>query len=229
MGDSDRAASASGTTDGDSRIYGWMLTAGSAFAVALAMVHPRLSSHELAAVVREIAAGAALNGTVHGALMVLNLVLVAGFYGLSRRIGPGRPLVACAMTFYAAGALAMLGAAVINGFALGIFASRYAAVPPEQAAAVSASFNLAGSIAATWAGIGAVATSGAIAAWSLALVSRPGAIRIIAGLGILLGAATAAMVVTGTLILDVHGFLLLVVSQAAWTIAIGIQLIRGRL
>jgi hypothetical protein len=41
--------------------------------------------------------------------------------------------------------------------------------------------------------------------------------------------ATIAMLVSGTLILNVHGFLLLVVSQALWTIAIGAALLRDRI
>ena len=53
--------------------------------------------------------------------------------------------------------------------------------------------------------------------------------RAIGGFGILLGIATVAILVTGTLILNVHGFLLLVVTQAIWTIVTGMQLARGRL
>ena len=128
-----------------------------------------------------------------------------------------------------AGVLAMMGAAVINGFALGIFGGRYAHFTPDQAAAIGSSINLAGSISGTWAGIGATATSAAITAWSCVLLGRGGGVRAIGIFGILLGTATTAMLISGTLILNVHGFLLLVVSQALWTIAIGAQLIRGRL
>jgi hypothetical protein len=78
-----------------------------------------------------------------------------------------------------------------------------------------------------WAGIGAVATSAAILAWSSLLVRRAGGLRIIGGAGLALGLATIAMLVSGALILNVHGFILLVVSQAAWTIAIGLALVRN--
>jgi hypothetical protein len=123
----------------------------------------------------------------------------------------------------------MTSAAVINGFALGLFAGRYPDVAPAQTAAMASSINMAGSISAVWAGIGAVSTSAAILAWSSLLVGRAGSLRIIGGAGIALGLATIAMLVSGTLILDVHGFLLLVVSQAAWTIAIGTALVRNRI
>ena len=212
----------------EARPFGWMLAVGAVLTLAFAFIHPQITSRELAGVLREIAAGAAFNGAVHGTLLALSMVLVAGFYGLSRRLGLGRPAVALGMTFYAAGAMAFTGAAVINGFAFATFAGRYGNVAPDQVAAVSAAFNLAGSIAATWAILGAVATSAAIAAWSLALAGKGGAERIIGGLGILLGLATIALVVTGTLMLDVHGFLLLVASQTLWTLAVGVRMIQGR-
>jgi len=214
----------------DARIFGWMLAGAALLSTGFAMIHPHLSSHDLDHVLPEMVAGATFNGWVHGSLLALMLVLVAGFFGLSLRLGIGRPAVALAMTAYLLGSLAMAGAAVINGFALGIFAGRYdGAVRPDQVAAVSASFNMAGSIAATWAGIGAVAMSAALALWSLRLVALGGVQRVLGALGLVLGIATAAMLVTGTLILNVHGFLLLVFSQSLWTVAVGVQLARGRI
>ena len=227
MNDANETATADSTAE--ARAFGWMLAGGAVLTLAFAFIHPQIRSHDLAGVLREMAAGAAFNGAVHGTLLALYMVLVAGFYGLSRRLGLGRPAVALGMTFYVAGAVAFIGAAVINGFALATFAGRYGDIAPDQVAAVSAAFNLAGSIAATWAILGAAATSAAIAAWSLALVGKGGAERIIGGLGLLLGLATIVLVVTGTLLLDVHGFLLLVASQSLWTIAVGVQMIRGRI
>jgi hypothetical protein len=193
------------------------------------MVHPRLTAHDLSGVLRQLVEGAALNGWVHGLLMALNLVLVTGFYGLSRRLGLGRPLVATAMIAYAFGALAMLAAAVVNGFALARFAGRYAELGADPIAGIGPSINAMGSMAAVWAAVGAVGGSAAIACWSARLLAFPGASRIVGALGLLLGAATVAMLVAGALVLDVHGFLLLVASQAAWTVAVGVQLVRGRL
>ena len=216
-------------TDKESAIFGWILVGGSILASVFALIHPEITSRDLVGVLQQMTARAVFNGWVHGILIALYLVQVAGFYGLSRQFGFDRPLVVLAMVFYSAGVLAMMGAAVINGFALSIFAGRYSQFAPDHAAAIGASINLAGSVSATWAGIGATATSGAIVAWSCAILDRSGLIRAIGGLGIVLGIATAAMLVTGTLILNVHGFLLLVVTQAIWTIAIGMQLARGRL
>jgi hypothetical protein len=206
-----------------------MLVGGSILATGFALIHPEVTGRDLAGVLHQMAAHAVFNGWVHGILITLYLVQVAGFYGLSRQLGFGRPLVVLAMVFYAAGVLAMTSAAVINGFAFGMFAGRYAQFTPDYAAAIGSSINLAGTISATWASIGATATSAAIAAWSCAMLNRGGVDRVIGGSGIILGIVTAVMLTTGTLILNVHGFLLLVVTQAIWTIVMGFQLARGRL
>ena len=213
----------------EDKAYGWLLVASSILATGFAFMHPHLTSSELAAVMRELAAGARFNGWIHGVLIALYLGIATGFVGLTRRLGFERPAATAGLVFYVAGTLAMTGAAVINGFALGIFAGRYAAVPPDHIAGIGSAINMAGSIAAVWAGIGAAATSAAILAWSSLLVGRRGGLRVIGGGGILLGLATIVMFVTGTLILNLHGFLLLVVSQAVWTIVVGLALARQQI
>jgi hypothetical protein len=213
----------------DARVFGWMLAAAALLSTGFAMVHPRVSGHELDDVVAQMIAGAVFNGWIHGILIALLFVQTAGFFGLSLRLGLGRPTVALAMTSWLLGALAMTGAGVINGFALGIFAGRYGHAGPEQAAAIGAAFNMAGSIAATWAVIGAVASSAAVACWSLRLVRLAGAQRVIGAAGLLLGLVTAGMLISGHLVLNVHGFILLVLSQSVWTVAVGVQMGRGRI
>src|SRR6478672_758307 len=161
-------------TDKESATFGWMLVGGAILATAFALIHPELTSSDLAGVLQQMAGHAVFNGWVHGILIALYLVQVAGFYGLSRQLGFGRPVVVLAMVCYFAGVLAMMGAAVINGFALSMFAGRYAQFAPDHAAAIGSSINLAGTISATWAGIGATATSAAIVAWSCAMLNRTG-------------------------------------------------------
>ena len=207
--------------------YGWILIVAPILATGFAMIHPSLNTHEITSVLNNLNAGATFNGWVHGSLIGLYMILVAGFYGFSRHLGLERPLVVMALVAYTFGAFAMLGAAVVNGFALSLFAERYAGAQPDQFIAIKASINALGSISETWAGIGAVASSAAIALWSVALLLQAVQSRAIGTFGVLLGIATAAMLVTGTLILNVHGFLLLVISQAAWTIGVGFQLLRA--
>lgn len=221
--------STSANPAGNPRTIGWILIVSAILAVGFAMIHPQLTAHELTAVLRQMEAGAVFNGWVHGILMALYVVLVSGYLGFSRHLGLHKPLISLAMLAYGFGAVAMMGAAVINGFALGLFAERYTHIRPDQLNAVAASINAMGSISGTWAGVGAVASSMAILLWSVELLQLRGAWRATGAIGIGIGAITSIMLMSGTLILDVHGFLLLVLSQSIWTIAIGFQLLRGML
>lgn len=74
-------------SDTSTRAYGWLLVVSAVLSTGFAFVHPQLTSHELAAVVREMIAGSVFNGWVHGALISLYLCLAAGFVGFARRLG----------------------------------------------------------------------------------------------------------------------------------------------
>lgn len=211
----------------NARTIGWILIASAILSLGFAMIHPQLTAHELTAVLKQMIAGAVFNGWVHGILIALYVVLLSGLIGLSRLLGLHRPLVSLAAVAYGVGTIAMTGAAVINGFALSLFAGRYPAVKPEQASAVAASINAMSSISGTWAGIGAVASSMAILVWSLELLRLGGGWRVTGAIGIAIGAAASILLVSGTLILNVHGFMLLVFSQAVWTVAVGCLLLGG--
>ncbi len=211
----------------NARTVGWILIAGATLSLGFAMAHPQLTAHELNAVLRQMIAGATFNGWVHGILMALYVILAAGLLGFSRLLGLDRPLVSLGMVAYGVGIIAMVGAAVINGFALSLFAGRYAAVKPEQANAVAASINAMGSISGAWAGVGAVASSMAILVWSVTLLRFGGGWRVAGVIGMAIGAATSVMLISGTIILNVHGFMLLIFSQSIWIVAIGYLLLGG--
>lgn len=223
------SSSESMSLDGQTSRYGWILIIGSVLATGFAFVHPQVTGHELGEVFAEMTAAARFNGWVHGTLTALYLCLIGGFVGFTLKLGASRPANVIALIFYAAGAWSLISAAVINGFALAMFAGQHPDVSPQAVLPFSSAFNMAGSIAAVWSGIGVAATSAAILLWSTSLLPMKGILRVIAAFGLLVGVATILMLITGTLILNVHGFLLVVVSQAVWTIAVGAALIQGRI
>ncbi len=216
-----------GTSDIHLSLYGWILIVGAILTIGFAMIHPHITAHQVADVLKQMAAGAVFNGWVHGILMALYLVLVSGFMSFSRSIGFDKPLVSLAMIAYGVGAFAMLGAATINGFAFGMFAERYATIRPDQFNSVAASLNVLGSLSGIWAIVGAVASSLAILLWSADLMRLRSAWRLIGLAGIVIGMATSAMIIAGSMILDVHGFRLLVLFQSIWTVAVGVQMVRA--
>lgn len=211
------------------RIWGWMLVVLPLLSASLAFLHPHLSGHGIAAVLAEMRDRAAFDALVHGLLLALALPLFAALAVFSWRLGILRPTVLVAISAYGLGLIAMVGAAAINGFAVGIFAWRYDPLPVGQEAALAAGINAMGSVAAAWAAIGAVAMSAAILLWSVRLLMLGGRARGVAIGGLLIGGGTAALVATGTMVLNVHGFIAMEASQALWTVAIGVLMLRRAL
>lgn len=208
-----------------SKWYGQLLIGAPILATIFAFFHPQITSHDFNVVMRELVQAATFNGWIHGTLIALYFVNLAGFSGWACRLGISRPTVVLGLVFYAVGAMAFTSAAVINGFALAMFAERIPNVRPDDITALAGSFNMAASIAAVWAAAGVAATSGAILAWSVCMIGHRTTERAIGLGGIVIAVGTLAVLISGSMVLDVHGFLLMTVAQAVWTIAVGATMV----
>jgi hypothetical protein len=76
--------------------------------------------------------------------------------------------------------------------------------------------------------LGTVALSAGIAAWSADLLRGPGLARAMGVAGILVGVACAGAMLSGSLHLDVHGMMAVLVMQALWTIGVGVLMLIPR-
>jgi hypothetical protein len=206
----------------DRRICGWTLVVAALLSVAGMLHHPVAGGHGMAAVQNLAGMAGAANG-VHGFLMVVLGALVFGFTGLTGQLGWRTPAARAAFVAYAMGVTAMLGAAVINGFAFTKVAAGLLARGTSDADLIDAIFSALGAISGTWAQVGVGAQAFAIALWALALRDRNRPLAILGAVASL--PAFAAMF--GLFALDVHGYLGVVVVQAVWTIAAGVALIRN--
>jgi hypothetical protein len=82
-------------------------------------------------------------------------------------------------------------------------------------------FDYNGRVNQAFARILAVASSGAIALWSAAILRNRALARGVAAYGVILGSITILAVMSGVVILDVHGFGLIVFTQSIWFIIVG--------
>lgn len=208
----------------DAAICGWVLIVGSGLSVLGMMYHPSADGHGMAAV-QSLAGMTALANGVHGFLMVILGSMVFGLSGLTGRIGWSSPSARAAFVAYAIGAMAMLGAAVINGFAFSRLAGWFLAHGGTDPMLIDAILAALWSISASWAQVGVGGQAFAIALWALALRNRN---RPLAVLGALVAVPSFAAML-GTFALDVHGYLGIVIAQAVWTIAAGAALVRGKI
>lgn len=211
----------------DMRAAGAIIVAASLLSLLMMAHHPSGSTRDMAVFVEQIARVGALNRFVHGALIALLAALLFGFAEFSRVFGAGRPLVRAALVAYAIGAGADIGAATINGFAVGRIAAHYAGADAGALDQLRALLHLGWAMNQSLADLGEVARALAMVLWSLAIL-RARTHLLLGAAGVLLGGGVALALLGGWLVLDVHGMLLAVLFASAWNIALGVQLLRGR-
>lgn len=179
--------------------YALLVAAG--LGVGVMAMHPH--GHEL----RDAIDGTAVvarNRVVHAVAIVAVLLQTSAALALVRRgRGDRIGLTHVAFVAHSAGAAAVTFGGLCSGFVL----------PRFLADAPMAEFVFA--INQAFARLFALASSAAIAAWSIADWRR-GLSAWACGLGLVVGGAAAALVATGHLRLDVHGMTALVLGQSVW-------------
>lgn len=163
----------------------------------------------------------ALSRPVHGGMIVC---VIAIWLALAETSSwRGSTLTRIAERLYALGAIAMIGAALINGFAIDHYASNALQDGPDALRDAARVLPLAWSLNQTLAGFGVFALSGGILAWSFDLWRVPGALaKVTAGYGIAAMLVLCAAFASRLFPLDVIGMAAVVVAQAVWYVMAGI-------
>lgn len=206
---------------------GVLLIAATLLAVVVMAHHPTVSAPDLTQALEQLREMADRDAWVHGILIALMLVIFYAFTELALRRGIQRPLVRAGLVAYGAGAVAMIGAASIDGFVtaqIANLAPQGGVMDPHVTAML---INLFSVLNRTLANIGAIAMSAGILAWSLNLVRDQGLTRTVGAAGILISLSPAIALISGGLHLNMHGMLVVVVLQAIWSIGVGVLLILG--
>ncbi|TNJ33932.1 hypothetical protein E1B00_11435 [Arenimonas terrae] len=135
----------------------------------------------------------------------------------------GTALARIAEKLYGLGAIAMIGAALINGFAIDHYASSALQGGPDALRDAARVMPLAWSLNQTLAGFGVFALSGGIVAWSIDLWRGPGVLaRVAATYGVVVMLGLCATFAFSAFELDVTGMAAVVLAQAFWYVTTGI-------
>jgi hypothetical protein len=191
----------------DDRLSGGALAGASILSIVAMAHHPSGFGHD------------GLAQLVHGVMIAIVIMLLAGYARLASRLGLARFSNVLALITYGAGVVANIFAATINGFVVGDLAARGAS---EDILRLCWAFNQALAYGAVY------ATSIAFFIWGLSLVRRPGLSRIVGVLGLTAAIASAALLVTGALAMNVAGAFIVYSLQAAFGVLAGAELIRAR-
>ena len=207
---------------------GALLIAASMFEIVAMAHHPSARAADAAQAIAQLRAMSALATWVHGVLIMLMLV---GFFALTEfalRRGLVRPTIRAGLVAYAAGVVAMTGAAAVSGFVTPRVAMLSTGVSATDLRVTAQLLDLCMLFNQALARLGAVAMSVGITAWSVDLVRGTGAERALGVFGVAIGLGSAGALILGALQLDVHGMMLVLLLQVIWTTGVGVLLLRTR-
>ena len=113
-----------------------------------------------------------MDGIVHGVLIVMLAILASGFAVFSRLLGRRAPVTA-AMAAYGLGCCLVLGAMLLDGFAVPQLARRFIAASQGEVEVVYVVLRVIGTIIQVLTKAGLLSMCVAFLAWSYALASAP--------------------------------------------------------
>lgn len=189
------------------------------------MHHPLPLARDTKGFIGEMVHEGLASAIVHGALIGVMGLLLFGFTGLADQLGWYRLSVRAGLIAYAIGLVAMSAAALTDGFILPALAAHYADRLNGGLETFLASSQLLYLALAAAARVGVFGLSLAVLLWSLELIWRARARSAVGALGLIVGISPIILLLMGRLPLSFGGMLAFVVSQAAWYLAIALQMI----
>jgi hypothetical protein len=200
----------------DERRSGIALIAGSAAMIITMAFHPhgKITPAELDSMVRMLVG-------VHSLALASIPVLFLGAWGMSRWLaGPDR-LSWAALVVFAVGCIAVMNAAIFDGLMAPYLMRQIVSATAEKRESwqmfMSYNFQMNQSFARVY----AVASSLAVVLWSVSALRNRAMGWGIGIYGCIVGAVTAAGILSGLLRPDWHGFSLLILGQAIWFVRAG--------
>jgi hypothetical protein len=186
---------------------GLLLIALLSIAVALNHPEPATRNDTTATALASIAGQSRMIFSVHATLIVLMLLTAIGMNGLTRKSSRNSQLTMAAMTAMGLSMLSMSLAALVNGFAVPIWASAYPVpLSADSDAAARAILMFASSLNRVFASAAVLLSSISLLFFGISFAAKSGALRLVGGLGCMIGLGTLVGLLNGAFILDYDGF-----------------------
>jgi hypothetical protein len=205
-----------------------LLLAGLAILMLVALAfHPQAHGHDAAGIVTSMNAQVLMDEVVHGSLAVVLGLLSTVMLLFGRKLGPWRFPVLLGSVFYLGGAMLAVAAAVTDGFVLPAIVRRCAGASPVCAGDAMPLLRLSALQIEALTRVSFSAIALAVAAWSTALATTPGAPRWawIAGLTSAALQLLALFAVPGRL--NPHSLMLVTAGQMVWYLTVALLMARG--
>ena len=209
----------------DNRLGGIALIAGAIAGMITMSLHP--SGHHGIMSPREMEILALLTRAVH-ALAIISLPLsFLGCMAMTRRLASPSRLSVAALVVYGFAVIAIMIAASMSGFvAPGVMSKLVAGDPLTDTRRLFLDYTF--QLNQAFASVYVVGSCVAIILWSIAILKTRQLALGLGFYGVVLGLAILAVLFSGSLALNVHGFGLVTFTQAIWFIVAGALLWRAR-
>jgi hypothetical protein len=205
----------------DNRMSGLALITGMIGTIITMAFHP--TGHDLVTS-EQFNSVARIAVAVHALALICMPIIFLGSLGLYRRLAAPDRLSLAALVMYGFAMVAVMNAATLSGLVAPGLARHMLANEAGSRDMWSVAFHLSGDLNQAFAMVFVVASSAAIVLWSAAILRSSIFSRALGLYGCILGPVTLIVVLSGHLRLNVHGFGMVVLSQAAWFISAGVLL-----
>lgn len=207
------------------RLAGRLLVVVPLLSLLVLAHHPTIAAHDAHEAASQLGAIATLAGIAHGTLIAMQCALLYALltWLVSRGLWHALPRAAAMMLVL--GAVGVIGAALIDGFMV----ARVATFPNDgdpdlhimsQLIRYSMALNQVLIVA------GEAAMSVGFACLSVDLLGLRGGGRWVGVFGLVLGMASLIALLTGQLVLHLHGMQWLFAAQSVWMIGLGVFMLR---
>ncbi|MFB9243514.1 hypothetical protein IV454_23800 [Massilia antarctica] len=170
-----------------------------------------------------------MDGVVHGALIVMLALLAGGFAVFGALLGRRRPSVIMGLSAYGLGCCIVVGAMLIDGFAVPQLARQFVAAPPDQIAMVYVVLRVLGTLIQVLTKAGLLSMCVALLAWSYALASAPSWpwSRLCAALGVAAGLLPGLFLLVADIRLAPGSLMAIFGAHAVWNLGVAALLLRS--
>ena len=211
--------------DPDTRAAGLLMLLATVASIAFVALDPVVSADSSRAILQAVVANGPAHRVVHAAELACVLCLAFGFTSLAVRVGLRRPAVLGACIAYVAGCLAMVGAAVTDGFVTGDVA-RYYLQSGHSVDTGREMIHLCYIVVQDLAAASWFFQSIGVLAMALALLRERGMERLAGMLGVATGAFPPIAILATWPAMDTAIIVGILCAQAVWNAAAGSLLLR---
>jgi hypothetical protein len=208
-------------------ILGGSILILAAFAAVVAVLHhPVIRVHDQQEFLAQVPGSAVTDRFVHGALILCAVALLFAFSRFAQRQGLQRPSVLLGLIFYLFGTIAVIGAALIDGFFVPEIAASYLNGPPGTTDNPMELVRFCSIAIQLFTKSSMVAVSLAILVWSIGLFRDGGRPRIMAAaVGVIAMLVQLYILVFGGPVITAHTIVFVVLAQMIWYLVVGWLLI----